>query len=252
MPAAVSIAPITATGMKGFLLWIQREQPVLFARIATKIPKAVPQAFSAYTARRKRLGRIYGARFPVGKPASLSGFAGYYSSYGSYNSYQSAPASYVAQPVTVNYTSQLNAVNYTASPSVDYNAQLSAPLYTASVNPGPLQTVNTGISSGTGISSSSIPLSANSGVIGTPATVVVSGLLGAAAAAAGLTADQQAALSGATATNAQRAAAGLAPLNTSLNSLGVPTVTTGSLSMETLLILGGAAALALVLLGDSK
>jgi hypothetical protein len=240
MVAAVSVNPITATGMKGFLLWFAREQPALYNKICKKIPQVAPQAFSNYTARRKRLGAIYRGRF-IKPAAGLSGLAGYYSSYGSYNSYASAP-------VTVNYTAQLSNPSYTASPTVDYTAQL--PTYTASTDPGALQTVNTGASGG-GVSVVPIAGAANSGSFSTPTGTAVGALISGVAAGA-MTLAQQQALNGAVNTQLQRAGSGLAPLNTSLNSLGVPTVGSGSLSMETLLVLGGAAALALVLLGDSK
>lgn len=244
MATATLKAPITATGMKGFLLWFQREQPALFNSIATKIPKAAPKAFSGYTARRKTLGDIYRSRFTKNKVglSGLAGFAGYYGSYASYSS-----------PITVNYSSQLSVPVYTASPTVDYTAQI--PTYTASTDPGTLQTVNTGASSGATVIPIASPIanSANTGSFSTPTGTAVGALISAAAAAAGLTVAQQAALNGAVGTNIQRTSSGLAPFNTSLNSLGVPTVGgMGSLSTGTLLALGAAAVLALLFLGDSK
>jgi hypothetical protein len=43
---AAAPAPITDTGVKGFLKWLQREQPGIYARAAPQIVKLVPQAFS--------------------------------------------------------------------------------------------------------------------------------------------------------------------------------------------------------------
>lgn len=248
VPTASSAAPITQTGMKGFLLWFAREQPAIFKSIATKIPKVAPKAFSNYTARRKKLGAIYRSKFLKNQSGITKHVAGLgdYGSYGSYVSYSASNlgVSYGA-PISVNYTAQLSNA-YTASPTVDYTAQL--PTYTASTDPGALNTVNTGSSSTVGIPP--IAGAANSGVIGTSTTGAVGALIGAAAVAAGLTAQQTSAQQSAVNQNLARAAAGLPPLNTSVNSLGVPTVGSGSLSAGTLLLLGGAAIIALFMLGE--
>ena len=47
MTAAAAL-PITATGIKGFLKWLQREQPAVYVRAAPQIAKLVPQAFSRF------------------------------------------------------------------------------------------------------------------------------------------------------------------------------------------------------------
>lgn len=39
---------ITATGLKGFLQWVQQDQPAIYAATAAKIAKAVPKGFSGF------------------------------------------------------------------------------------------------------------------------------------------------------------------------------------------------------------
>jgi hypothetical protein len=53
---------ITATGLKGFLQWLQADQPGVYAAAASKIAKAVPKGFSGFngsvlTTRRLAAGR---------------------------------------------------------------------------------------------------------------------------------------------------------------------------------------------------
>jgi|SRR5882724_96011 len=43
---------ITDTGLKGFLKWLQREQPGIYKAVAPQIAKAVPRGFSDYTSSR--------------------------------------------------------------------------------------------------------------------------------------------------------------------------------------------------------
>lgn len=55
-------ASITATGLKGFLQWLQQDQPAIYAATAAKIAKAVPKGFSGFngsalTSARLRVGR---------------------------------------------------------------------------------------------------------------------------------------------------------------------------------------------------
>jgi hypothetical protein len=53
---------ITATGLKGFLQWLQQDQPAVYTATAAKIAKAVPKGFSGFNgsvlqAARLRVGR---------------------------------------------------------------------------------------------------------------------------------------------------------------------------------------------------
>lgn len=41
-------AAITATGLKGFMQWLQQDQPGVYAATAAKIAKAVPKGFSGF------------------------------------------------------------------------------------------------------------------------------------------------------------------------------------------------------------
>ena len=225
-------APITKTGMQGFLLWFKREQPALYNKIAPQIPKVAPKAFSNYTARRRKLGAIYRSKFSRHR-VGIAGFGDY-----------SLPAIYVsapsAAPITVNYTAQLSASPlYASSPSIstDYYSSLAANPLTTSID--------------TESTPSPVATAANTGVISSATASAVGALIGAAATVA-MTNNQAAVQQQAVNTNLQRAAAGLPPLNTSLNALGVPTVTGSTTDTGTLLLFGGGALLLLMLMGGSK
>lgn len=58
----MTVPAINATGLKGFLQWLQQDQPAIYAATAAKIAKAVPKGFSGFngsvkTARRLAVGQ---------------------------------------------------------------------------------------------------------------------------------------------------------------------------------------------------
>jgi hypothetical protein len=227
-------APITATGIQGFLLWFQREQPALYAQIAPKLPALVPKAFSNYNSKFGRLAAIYRGSPYSQRGGSFQGFADYYSSYFSLQPVDPAP-------VSVDLTSEINAT----------------PIDVGSVNDtlGPIAPANidTGSSSGSSgpVFSSPVAGAANSGSGSTVTGSVIGSVIGAAAAVA-MTQQQAQLQQQAVATNLARAQAGLPPLNTSLNALGVPTVSTsGTIDSGTMILLALAAGAA-ILLTSSK
>jgi hypothetical protein len=232
--SASSAPPITKTGIQGFLLWFKREQPAIYNKIAPSIPKVAPKAFSNYTARRKRLGAIYRRTFARHR-VGISGI-GDYTSYSLPTLYVTAPAS---TPVTVDYTAQLSAPLYANPVTVNYTSQLTAPSYDSSAVGNNLSTPTANVPS------SPVASAANTGVVGTGTATAIGALIGAAGAVY-LTNQQAALQQAAVQTNLTRAAAGLPPLNTSLNALGVPTVASSS-DGGTLLLLGGAALLLMML-----
>jgi hypothetical protein len=220
-------APITQTGMRGFLIWFAREQPALFNQIAPGLPKSVPKAFGNYlgdTARRMRIykARKYSQRTGVGRLGEY------------YTLPQVSVYSTSLSPVAVNYTAQLTAPSdylSNATPLTAGNIDASAPA--PSLPP--------------------IAAAANTGVVSTPVAAAVGSVIGAAASIY-MTNQQASVMNSAVQTNLQRAAAGLPPLNTSLASLGVPTVAAGGVFSGTggLLLLGGLGIAAVLLLGGSK
>jgi hypothetical protein len=230
--ASVAKAPITQTGMKGFLIWLNREQPAVFNKIAPQLPKTAPKAFGNYLQTQRKLRNIYLGCYQrklkaaaTGKSAGVGGFGDYYSMPG-ISVYSSSLA-----PVSVNYSSQLTApTNYTAdltplSESVDTGS-----LSSVSIPPVAAAANTSSISSGTA--------SAIGQIVGAASQVYLT--------------NQQAALQqSAVQANLARAQAGLPPLNTSLNALGVPTISTTA-SSGTLLLLLGVGAAVLLFAGGSK
>jgi hypothetical protein len=215
--------PITATGLKGFLLWFKREQPDLFNKIAPKLPQAVPKAFSNYTAN-QRLKKIY--RGQSYSQRALNGFADY-DVLPEYTVYAASTA-----PVSVDY-GDLTTPDYDSA--IDVNGVITAPVDSTAI-----QTANI---------PSPVAIAANSGSSGTGIASAIGQVIGAASSAY-LTSQQQTLQQQALATNLARAAAGLPPLNTSLNALGVPTISTGAGifgNSSTLIIVGIAAAIALAM-----
>jgi hypothetical protein len=218
--------PITAKGMKGFLLWFQREQPAIYNKIAPTLPGRVPKAFSNYTQAQKKLRQVYKGNFAK-RGNSMSGLADY-SSYTLAPIYVTAPA-ISSDPITVNYSSQL-APAYYSDP-----ATLTTP-----IDVGSTPTISPVAAAANTSSTSNAIASAIAQTVGAASSVYLT--------------NQQAALQQSIVqSQLARAAAGLPPLNTSLNQLGVPTVSsTGTLSTGTMMLLGGAALLAIMLSGGSK
>jgi hypothetical protein len=228
---AQPITQITQTGMKGFLLWFAREQPAIYAKIAPKLPAAAPKAFGNYMQMQKRLGEIYKSKpFPKSCVSSKSGMAGFGDYYG-VPGYTSAPAATISPDFYAAYSA---APGLSFTPS-DPNTIL-----------GDVPDVSVPTSSPS-IPIAPIANAANSGVISSRTASAIGSVIGATSAI--LMTNSQAALQQqAVNANLARAAAGLPPLNTSLNSLGVPTVgTSGSIDSGTMLLLGLAAVAAVVL-----
>lgn len=226
-------APITTTGIKGFLLWFKREQPSLYNKIAPTLPATIPKAFSSYNATNRHLRKIYKDSY-VKRQGRTMGALSDYSSYTLPTLYVTSAST--ADPVAVNYTSQLAPPSYIANPAT----------LTTDVSTGDLQTVS--------VDSSPVASAANTGTTSNAIATAIGQTVGAAAKVY-LTNQQAQLQQSVVSAQLARAAAGLPPLNTSLNQLGVPTVSvSGSLTSSPLLLLGIAAAIALALSsgGSSK
>lgn len=227
---ATSPKPITTTGIKGFLLWFQREQPGLYNKIAPKLPALVPKAFSNYTATQKHLKKVYQGSFAKRATNGMSGLADY-SSYELPALYVTAASTADVDPISVNYSSQLAPVSYYANPAT----------FTTPVDTGDLSTVSV----------PPVTAAANTGTASNGIASAIGQTVGAAASIY-MTNAQAALQQSVIQSQLARAQAGLPPLNTSLNQLGIPTVSTGSLSTGSMMLLGGAALLAIMLAGGSS
>jgi hypothetical protein len=209
--------PITDTGVKGFLKWLQRDQPVIYARVAPALPTVAPRAFSGYAKRMRTLRGIYRGSYT--RPSQALG---------QYSDYTSAAGSstYASTPVTVNYSSQLSApISYQGDPAYTTPTPSSVP-------------IDTGSTSGAG----SIANAANSGS-STASTVGAIGSAISSVASQLLSAANMSALMNLVSAQLGKAQAGTSPSNVSSKSLGIPTA--GATSTTTILVLlalvGGAA-----------
>ena len=54
----MTVQAIGATGLKGFLQWLQQDQPAIYAATASKIAKAVPKGFSGFNGSAKTAARL--------------------------------------------------------------------------------------------------------------------------------------------------------------------------------------------------
>jgi hypothetical protein len=208
--------PITQTGIKGFLLWFQREQPAIYAKIAPQLPAAAPKAFSNYNATVKsRLGRLatvnnrYNVNNPFRRRAPQIG------------ELFSPQVTEIYTPIDVD-ASDVSDVNIPVVPDDSVTAAVNAPVDVGTIDAGDV---------------SPVASAANSGISSSPTTSAIGSVIGAASAVY-MTSQQAALQQQLVNTNLQRAAAGLPPLNTSVNSLGVPTVgTSGTLGNSGIWIL---------------
>lgn len=236
---------ITATGIKGFLLWLKVNQPGIYAKVAPTLPKLVPEAFTAIN--KQTLGKlraIYKSGFRGRSAQRLGDYGDYFT--GSYASYDSAPittnytnlsmpyssySSYALSPCAVS----VNYANLSAAPCVGPICapdQLSCPSYSCpSVNTGAdiADAANTGNAAAGTVSA-----------IGSAVNAVAQGVL---------TVAQAAELAQIVQSQLQNAQSGIAPKNVTTASLGIPTVaatTSKSTSDLILLALAGLAAWAVM------
>jgi hypothetical protein len=73
-------AAVKATGLKGFMQWLQQDQPGVYAAVAAKIAKAVPTGFSGFNgsvlmSRRLAMGRRSMALRGYGRLGDCSGIS---------------------------------------------------------------------------------------------------------------------------------------------------------------------------------
>ncbi len=212
--------PIKDTGIKGFLKWFAREQPEIYKKIAPQLPRVAPAAFSGFNGGGWR--EIYASEFRHRSPQNL----GQYASYTSY------------------------------APQVDYSAQLASSPLTAEISL-PAYTAYTSSPTSASGTISMPPIdtytAANSGTASSTTTAQIGATIAAATLAAGLTVAQANAQNNLVQAQLQRAQSGLRPMNTTLSSVGVPTVggsslLSGNTGLLLLLALGGGA----ILLATSK
>lgn len=205
-------APITDTGMRGFLKWFKQNQPGIYQKIAPQLPALVPNMFSQYHAggwkiaglsaidARKKLASIYRGKF---SDRSTMGNLGQYANYAG-TGVGSAYANYVGQAA---------------------GGSLAAASAATPVD---------------------VATAANIGPTASNIASTVGSLINTASTAY-LTVNAAQAQSNLVNTNLQRAQAGLPPLTTAISSLGVPIITGTSLgngNIMLLLLIAGAVVIA--------
>jgi len=251
VPAATP-APITDTGMRGFLKWFKQNQPEIYAKVAPKLAATVPAAFSQYHAggwkiaglsavdARKKLRALYRGRFAERAPIG---------DLGQYYNFLGTPQTGIASAANAgaNFTS---AVNNAYANYASYNAAATQPSYASYVSAA---------AAGAPVSGSfaapvDVAMAANIG----PTSSAIVGTVGSLvnlASSAYLTTQAAQAQSNLVNVQLQRAAAGLPPLTTTTSSLGIPMVTGTSLfggSSGMLFLLLGVGAIILVSSGKKK
>jgi hypothetical protein len=232
-----TIKPVTDTGIRGFLKWFQQVQPGIYKQIAPQLPTKVPTAFGQYEAGGWRvaglsrdeavnkLNKLY-------KSKKLSDFDDDDFDVDSTD----ITGGDMLDPITVNavYTG-----GDTGAVTTNYGSSIT-PLTTALDVPTAPVAVDVATAANSGPTSTSI-VSAVGSLISAASNILLNNN------AAKL---QQQVVQ----TQLARAQAGLAPLTTSLNSLGVPTVTVGSTGMSSgmLLLLAAGVGAALFLSSGSS
>lgn len=220
----MNAAPITQTGVRGFLLWLQQQQPGIYARVAPKLPALVPEAFTQIN--RQTLGKL--------RQIYKSGVARRSSqSLGDYSCYLA--------PITVEAPAYSNFTAYASdslTPTVNYTAQLSAPVSYSSVCAPPPSYAS--VDTGTDVASA-----ANMGNAAVGTTQAIGSAVNAVATTL-LTAQDAAALANVIQSQLQNAASGRSPSAISTASLGIPTTKTGTSSDLIWLILAGLGAWAVL------
>src|SRR5271168_388894 len=220
--------PIRDTGIRGFLKWFQQQQPALYKKIAPQLPKAAPAAFSGYMPGGWRVAGL--SRDDAVAKLQRMGL-------GQFDTDDGSGGIDTLPEVTVTGV-------YTDTSGLDSGINLDTGYtntdtctYGATYTPVAVDT-STAANSGPASSSTANAIAA-----------VVS-----AGSKAYLTVEQQNVQNQIVQTQLQRAAAGLPPLPTSVNSLGIPSISTGSTldSGGMLLLLGGGLLLAAVLGGTKK
>jgi hypothetical protein len=221
---------ITATGARGFLLWLKQQQPGIYQQLAPQLTKLVPEIFSAAAASLGKMRAIYKGNFAGRTHKQL----------GQYCSYFSAPSStYISSPITVDYSSQLTTP--IDEPTVDYSGSLSQPICAvSSLCPGPTPT----LSSDTG---SNIASAANTGPIAAGTASTLASAINAIAGTV-LTAGEVGLLGKAIQAQLTNAQNGTAPSDISTAKLGVTTIPAKSSSLTDLLLLGAAGVVAWLVL----
>lgn len=219
---------ITATGVKGFLIWLRQNQPGIYQAVAPKLPALVPEAFTKIN--KQALGKLR-AIYKSGMTRRSSQQLGDYGTYATCvlpeitvtaPAYESYPSYQSSSPVTVSYSN------------------LSAPVCVGPICPA--SPTPASVDTGTDIANA-----ANSGNAAVGTTNAIAAAVNSVAQVA-LSAAAYSQLANIVNSQLQNAQAGIAPKNVSTASLGIPTVksSTTSGSDLILLILAGLAAWAVL------
>lgn len=212
---------ITATGIRGFLLWLKQQQPGIYQRVAPKLPSLVPEAFTSIN--RQTMGKLR-AIYKSGMTRRTSQALGCYGSY----------ATCVLPEITVEAPAE-----YQTFPTVNYT-NLSAPICVGPISTPDELTCPT-VDTGTDVASA-----ANTGNAAASTTAAIATAVNAVAQTA-LTAAELSNFSNIVAAQLQNAQSGVAPRNVSTSSLGIPTVKASTSSSDLIwLLLAGLGAWAVL------
>jgi hypothetical protein len=217
------LPPIQETGMKGYLKWLQREQPEVYKVMAPQLPVIAPAAFSHYTQSVATTTRTMGAlaslrRRNRGRFPGTMGGLGHFS----------------ALNDTSSGTGDLFQPDFLSTPSFDTSSDVQETITAA--QGATLDTADAANSTG------STPTQQTTAIAQLAAGVTGLALFGEQASQANAINQLQ----------LQRAAAGLSPLNIGMNANGIPTITGLATSSGTIILLLAVAAGAFLLFGSKK
>jgi hypothetical protein len=236
-------AKITATGAKGFLLWLKQQQPGIYQKVAPELPSIVPEIFAETEKKLGALRDIYKTGLSRPSPQRLGQYSDYYLP--AITVYSSdadiTPISYTSSaPVTVNYDSVLSQMPSYASSSapvtVDYSSQLTDTSGIGVATPDAPSVSTNGSSASSGLD---VANAATSAGISTASAAQIASAVGAVAGTV-LTAGEVGLLGKAVQSQLDNAVAGTAPKAISTGNLGITTVPAIHTSWTTWLLLAAA------------
>lgn len=232
-------AKITATGVKGFLKWLQASNPGIYAQVAAELPQKMPQLFTQF----EQAGGLSGlAKRTRGKVNRLgqTGFTG---------GWDTGPTGATGLNFQTNFSTGLTSEVAFPSQTITTGATGSTGM------PGSTGTAQAATSGAIRAASSSVDVAdaANPGPLSSPDAISLGQIVSDVASATQSVADAQATSAVANAQIA-RAQSGLAPLpiGIPLTSSIASTGTIFGMSGTTLLWVGGGAALLLLLMGSKS
>ena len=214
--------PITATGMQGFLKWLQREQPVVYQQIAPQVQAQFPRVFSDYNQSMTQAIRSRAANAGLARRYRMRGGLSGLGQGDMTDTYMTNPN------LTINVASLTG--DGSDAPIIDTSSP-AFNLQTPAIDTADAANTSPGTATGTTNAIASMV----AGITGLYTTV-----------------NQQQTANAITQLQLQRAQQGLSPLNIGMNANGIPTIAGLSAGSSSMLLIGVAAIAALFLFGGKK